>query len=343
MRAAILNPREIDEKAFPKSGKASEQLRFLLNYAVLAPSNHNSQPWLFRIIDNRVDIIFDRTRALSIVDPNNRELIISCGAAIGTLELAAKYFGYTTNIGLSSDKEHPNLLATVTLTMATEPSTQDIALFKAIKERRTNRSPFGKEEIPDVFLKRCELAAQDYDVEFSHCSDEQAKSAIAELVERADLSQFSRPWFRVELASWMHSKNTNRKDGMSAHRFGIPDILTPIAGFIIRRFNLGKRVSVMNRRKIESGSPVLCILAHKTDNQHAWVNTGRALANVLLTLTSEGFSASYLNQPIETDGLRSQLGKVLHTLPYPQIMLRVGRADNCAASVRRAVEDCLAE
>ena len=34
---------------FPVSGSDDDKLRFLLNYAVMAPSNHNSQPWMFRI------------------------------------------------------------------------------------------------------------------------------------------------------------------------------------------------------------------------------------------------------------------------------------------------------
>ena len=44
----ISNPWEVVETDFPAQGSPEEQLRFLLNYTVLAPSRLNTQPWLFR-------------------------------------------------------------------------------------------------------------------------------------------------------------------------------------------------------------------------------------------------------------------------------------------------------
>ncbi|MBI3589397.1 MAG: hypothetical protein HY093_03230 [Candidatus Liptonbacteria bacterium] len=37
-------PWEIDVEAFPKKGSLDDQLKFLLGFAILAPSTHNSQP-----------------------------------------------------------------------------------------------------------------------------------------------------------------------------------------------------------------------------------------------------------------------------------------------------------
>ena len=47
--AAAADPWAIAEAAFPREGTLEEQLRFLVGYAVLAPSNHNNQPWLFAV------------------------------------------------------------------------------------------------------------------------------------------------------------------------------------------------------------------------------------------------------------------------------------------------------
>ncbi|MHB8520346.1 MAG: hypothetical protein ACYDH9_06275 [Limisphaerales bacterium] len=44
-----LQPWSISADDFPASSFASDQLEHLLGYAVLAPSTHNTQPWLFRI------------------------------------------------------------------------------------------------------------------------------------------------------------------------------------------------------------------------------------------------------------------------------------------------------
>jgi len=49
------NPWEVRETDFRIAGTTAEQLRFLLQYAVLAPSGHNTQPWLFKIDGDAVE------------------------------------------------------------------------------------------------------------------------------------------------------------------------------------------------------------------------------------------------------------------------------------------------
>ena len=82
----------IDPAAFPDQGSAREKLAFLVGYAVLAPSGHNTQPWYFVLSDDHIDIVADMSRTLKTVDPLDRELTISCAAAAETLLAAAKAF-----------------------------------------------------------------------------------------------------------------------------------------------------------------------------------------------------------------------------------------------------------
>ena len=70
------NPWAITEQDFPVAGSVEEQLRFLLGYAILAPSSHNSQPWQFRIDaasapTTQIDLLADRSRRLGVVDPED--------------------------------------------------------------------------------------------------------------------------------------------------------------------------------------------------------------------------------------------------------------------------------
>ncbi len=44
--------------------------------------------------DDAVELFADRTRALPIIDPDDRELMISCGAALFHLLIAIWHFGY---------------------------------------------------------------------------------------------------------------------------------------------------------------------------------------------------------------------------------------------------------
>jgi hypothetical protein len=97
---SVTNPWHISEAEFPRQGSLSEQLHHLLNYAVVAPSGHNTQPWLFRLTSDGVELFADRTRALPIVDPEDRELTISCGAALCQLRLTIRHFGFTDVVEL---------------------------------------------------------------------------------------------------------------------------------------------------------------------------------------------------------------------------------------------------
>jgi nitroreductase len=49
---------------FPHGGDNSQKLTFLLWYAILAPSSHNTQPWQFAVHENELDLHADRTRWL---------------------------------------------------------------------------------------------------------------------------------------------------------------------------------------------------------------------------------------------------------------------------------------
>ena len=54
------DPRSVAAGAdFPASGTLTEKLQFLLNFAVLAPSIHNTQPWFFRVEGDTVELYAD--------------------------------------------------------------------------------------------------------------------------------------------------------------------------------------------------------------------------------------------------------------------------------------------
>jgi nitroreductase len=76
---------------FFKLKNQGEKLRFLLNFAVLAPLSHNSQPWSFRVDGNTIKIYTDMVRSLPASDSNNRQLLISLGCALENILTAADY------------------------------------------------------------------------------------------------------------------------------------------------------------------------------------------------------------------------------------------------------------
>ena len=92
-----------------------EQLAFLVRYAVLAPSGHNTQPWRFVLSDTHVDVVADTSRALHMVDPHDREMTMSCAAAAETLLAALRAFGLTGTLMPQPLPPVPDIIARVTL------------------------------------------------------------------------------------------------------------------------------------------------------------------------------------------------------------------------------------
>lgn len=327
---------------FPLAEPLEQKLRFLVGYATLAPSGHNTQPWQFGVGSDDIFVLADRNRALPVVDPRDRELAISCGAAIGTLEVAARRFGLSASIALLADDCNPNHLAQIVFSDGAPPDHNEIALFDAIQARRTNRTPYFMEPLPNELLKECVDVAACFGVALNWIEDNDAMETVAGLVAEGDQIQFDNQAFRRELASWVRSSVLGSKDGMSGKGFGMPDILSPVGRFVIRTFDLGDGVAAADQKKILSGSPALALFSSTNDDPASWVDTGRALIRVLLTLTANGFTASFLNQPIEVDALRPRLAEAIGITGYPQILLRIGRStDEIDPSVRRELADVI--
>src|SRR5512135_2915605 len=76
----VNTPYEVHEGDFPRGGSLEEQFAFLLRYVILARSTHNTQPWKFAISGEGIEIYGDYTRRMPVVDPGNREMLMSIGA-----------------------------------------------------------------------------------------------------------------------------------------------------------------------------------------------------------------------------------------------------------------------
>lgn len=315
--------REANED-FPYTGTSEQKLRFLVGYAILAPSNHNTQPWKFCIRDDSLEVSLNKSNALSFIDPQLRQLTISCGAAIYMFEVAAKYFGYQSIIQLF---EVPSeTIANITLGGNIEPDSHDIKLFKAIFSRQTNRRFYAKTPIAESILQRCANVAGDHKVQWNYFTEYKDKVRVANIIEVAIRHQHDQPWYRREFASQLKS-NAAGKTGMSSFGFSGINLPTPVARFVMDLFNTGQRTAIFNRRKILDGSPVIAIFSTQTDDQQSWINTGRTLTSIQLELA------------IEVVNLRPQLGKIFNSRGFPQLMLRVGQARRVTLSQRRDVSE----
>ncbi|WP_191085279.1 Acg family FMN-binding oxidoreductase [Roseococcus microcysteis] len=319
------------------AGLATPRARLLVlaGHAILAPSSHNTQPWRFRLGADRLDLLADRSRALPVVDPEDRALVISCGAALGHLRVAAEALGQGLDVTLLPDPAEPDLLARIRPGPACAPHRPE--LLAAIHARRTTRAAFTTEalaqplplaEAPGVTLHWRTAPAE--------------RHAIAELVAEGDRAQMADPGFRGELAAWVRSRHAASRDGMSGAAFGMPDLLSFVGAMAIRRFDMGAGQAAHDMALAEN-SPALGVLTTPGDTPLDWLRAGEALSRAILALTAAGLKHSYLNQPIEVPALRPKLAALLGTREFPQMLMRAGHGPDIRPSVRRPLEEVLAE
>jgi hypothetical protein len=120
---------------------APEDLIGLVSSAARAHSLHNSQPWRFRLGENAVELRSDPARMIREVDPDGREMLISCGAALYGLRLGLRRLGYLPVADLLPDSGQSDLLARVRPGGRARPDRAELDLIAALPHRHTHRGP----------------------------------------------------------------------------------------------------------------------------------------------------------------------------------------------------------
>jgi hypothetical protein len=311
------------------SGLTAVQARALVAAAVLAPSSHNTQPWRFVIGDTTIDLHADRTRALPVNDPDDRELTISCGAALFNLRLAAAHLGAAVAVSTFPEASDPDWLARIVIETGTvEPLA---SFWPALADRRTYRKRFEERPIESPSIEALMAAAASEGATLIPVVDATARREVASLVAEGDRTLWADPRWRRELALWMHPRRLG--DGLT-----VPGLAVPVAHFVVRTFDMGDGTAAKDQALAE-GSPLLAVLETTTDEARDWLLAGQALERVLLTGCRHGLQASYLNQPIQTATLRPRLRALVGAARFPQILLRLGYpTETVPASVRRPLE-----
>lgn len=310
VHAALPTPAEIDA---------------LLGYAVRAPSLLNTQPWRFVVDDGTVRLYADRSRQLLALDPDGRELTMSCGASLAYLSIAARHEGWTTDIHSVPDADDPDLLATVAFRPAAAPYGDD-RLFRALSQRRTNRRPFAETPVPvPVWADLADAA--DAENATLHVFDRPAdRSALSRLVADGVLTQSTDRDVLGDIQRWLRGAGDPRPDGVRDSAQGVWDrhaaVRTPPTAL------------ATYKARLIADAPAVLVLSTAGDTPVHWLDAGRALTRVLVAAADRGLSASYANEPIEVATLREQVAIWTGGDP-PQALFRVGYPTERPETARR--------
>ena len=308
-----------------------DTIHALLERAVLAPSSHNTQPWLFRVGDGFVDLLADRTRALPVNDPDDRELVISCGAALFTLRVAAADAGFAVRVEAFPRAAEPDWLGRVHLAPG-QAETALAALSPAIERRRTWRKAFADRDVEAHERSALQSAAAAEGATLAVLDGDERRHALADLVARGDQLQWETPSWRRELAMWMHPRR--QRDGLV-----VAGAAAAVTRAVVRSFDMGDGVGAKDRQLAE-GSPLLTVLGTPGDSPADWLCAGQALQRALLAGVGAGLQASHLNQSVEVHELRGRLQALVPEAGVPQLVLRWGYAEGeLPAAPRRVLAD----
>lgn len=298
-------------------------MEFFLRYAVLAPSGHNTQPWLFAVTTDGAEVFADFHRRLPNLDPDDRELVMSVGAATLNLRVAAAHFGFDCDVQTKRPTEHDPLAAVVRVLESDHADHKLGSLLPAITMRRTNRQPFANAPLNEDSLVALLELAERHSAEMRFLT-EREKALIAELVAEGDRVLMESVEVRDELAEWLRPVRSTSGDGLYSEAFGIPEIVSSAGASILRRVDLGGMQGRRNSALVAAAPLVIVLMGD--DDPRSLVDLGQTLETLLLTVTGTGLQYSFMNQPLRIPALRRLLSPVLQGKHPPQLILRVGHA-----------------
>lgn len=309
----------------------------IVEAAMHAPSVLNTQPWRFSSYQDGLDLWADEARRLPVLDPEGRQLRLSCGGALLHARVAARARGLDADAQLLPTPDDPTHLARLRLTRGSAPSPAEQSLAEAILLRHTYRDAFDVSPVPTALLEQLRLVAEQEGGCLHWLTDPDDVLELAVLLSQADSLEEADPAYREELATWIH-------DGPAED--GIPREALPVdpergSSLRLRDFEPGGPAPSGGEPPVAE-HPAVAVILTDDDTPLSWLQAGQALGAVLLRAAQEGVMAQPLAQVTDTLEYRLRLRHALGVLGTPQLALRMGYATAASASTpRRSLGDVL--
>jgi hypothetical protein len=286
----------------------------LVAAATLAPNPHNSQPWLFRLAPDRIDLFADASRNIGAIDPFKREKFIGLGAALENLVIAAGATGYATAVTLMPDGAHADHAARIELSRASGRGSQ---LAGQIAMRHTNRYAFvdGK-DVPATALAA--LGAQDSaDASGARVlwfADKRQRAHLGALLVAAteaiirdpDQSRSDYQWFRQ---TW--DEIQRQRDGITVDASGLPELTEALAKLLpaqSRKATDDAWLTATRDRHTKTAAAYGIVVVRDAANNEERLQGGRLLERIHLRATGNGIALQHMNQLTERTDRERELG-----------------------------------
>lgn len=333
----VMDNWEINKEGFYDQRDTRDRILFLLKYAILAPSTHNTQPWLFSVTDKSCKIYVNQSVYLKEADRKGRYLFISLGCFLENLVIAAKYFDIYKDLNYNEDLRRRHrfgpgkedvFVAEVFFKEVSKPKVDPSfqELFGAITERFNARGPFQDKKLPKSLLASLEDDVKDFpSLDISLISSKKKIAEIAGFTAKGMIMAHSSKAFRRELSRWVRNLFSTKKDGMSWKSMRVPAPVSFCISYLIRFLNMGPILSKLNYKSV-STAKLLCVF-NAEENALDWLETGRVAERAMLRVCASDLNTSIYVAAIDFDDLRGKLKEVVGTEVQPQFLLCIGYMD----------------
>ncbi|WP_433285521.1 Acg family FMN-binding oxidoreductase [Pseudonocardia sp. CA-142604] len=312
--------------------------------ALRAPSVQNSQPWKWRILRDSVQLYADEDRHLYVTDPEQRELVLSCGAALHHLLVALAARGVGTDVTRLPDPEDCDHIATIAVNRASAPDALTASLYPAIAARQTDRRRMSDDPVSPDQVEALQEHAGHAGGLLVPVTEPHAREQLVATLTEANEQQRNEPGYASELRLWTH-RLPGSHDGIPADAVAAPVCGARPTG--LRRFGPATLAQPpLSPGRTPDDAAEFLVVATATDTVLDHIRAGEATSAVLLAATRMGLATTPLSQALEIDSCRHRIRtEVLRMPEYPQLVVRVGLpaagADELPVTPRRALRSVL--
>ncbi|HEY8473374.1 MAG TPA: nitroreductase [Natronosporangium sp.] len=286
--------------------------------AGLAPSVHNTQPWLWRVHRDRLDLYAQRDRQLKLADPDGRLLTISCGAALHHARVALAAEGWQSLVEPLPSPADPDHLATIRLGEHAGAAAEAVRRFQLAQVRRTDRRPLANTPVPDAALAAIRAAVEAERAHLHLLRPEQV-AELALAASRADelAETDERQW--AELAHWVGGPRPGT--GVPAETIPTQPPRTTVPE---RDFGRAGTLAVSDNG---DRAATYGVIFGEVDAPPDWLAAGQALSAAWLAATERGIALLPFSSPVEVPATRTVLRHLLAGIGHPFLALRLGVPD----------------
>jgi hypothetical protein len=304
----------------------------IIRYATLAANGHNAQAWTFALLPDAIEIHPDYSRRLPAVDQADRELWISLGCALENLLIASRAMGYEASVS------YPEVNDFIRIGLSAS-TPQSSVLFEAIPARQSTRTEYDSRPIAVNELGEIEKMSLEPGIGMHQAS----LKAVSGYVHQATMQQYADPAFVDELTRWLRfdkKEALSSFDGLYSRCTGNPGVPRWLGKYFVSRAK-PQEVADADVKKLNSSSGAI-LISSDSEDKTGWVRAGQVYQRMALTMTSLNIKSAFLNQPIEVEGVRSQLQSSFGLgTARPQMLVRFGYSNAMPSSLRRPIEQVM--